>query len=60
MHALRRDILSSSGGEFAVALNLTAKNLLRVYAIREQLSPISIPLRVNVTNVLACGGGQRR
>ena len=53
MHALRHDILSPSGVEFAVALNLTSSpatlvnvvtaksNLLRVYAIREQLSPIS-------------------
>ncbi|KAF8119582.1 CPSF A subunit region-domain-containing protein [Boletus edulis] len=54
MHALRHDILSPSGVEFAVALNLTPStsstfvnvvtaksNLLRVYGIREQLPPIS-------------------
>lgn len=56
MHALRHDILSPSGVEFAVALNLTTtssstptlvnivtakSNLLRVYAIREHPSPIS-------------------
>lgn len=53
MHALRHDILSPSGVEFAVALNLTPStsstlvnvvtaksNLLRVYGIREQPSPI--------------------
>lgn len=50
MHALRHDILPPSGVDFAVALNfssssptiVTAKsNFLRVYAIREQLAPIS-------------------
>lgn len=54
MHALRHDILSPSGVEFAVALSLTSStsstlvnvvtaksNLLRVYGIREQPSPIS-------------------
>ncbi|KAI9568018.1 CPSF A subunit region-domain-containing protein [Boletus coccyginus] len=53
MHALRHDILSPSGVEFAVALNLTPStttlvnvvtaksNLLRIYGIREQPSPIS-------------------
>lgn len=52
MHALRHDILSPSGVEFAVALNLTPSpstlvnvvtaksNLLRVYGIHEQPSPI--------------------
>ncbi|KAF8555471.1 hypothetical protein OG21DRAFT_1496241 [Imleria badia] len=54
MHALRHDILSPSGVEFAVALSFTSStsstlvnvvtaksNLLRVYGIREQPSPIS-------------------
>lgn len=54
MHALRHDILPPSGVEFAVALNLSAaspsvllnlvtakSNLLRVYAVCEQPSPIS-------------------
>lgn len=54
MHALRHDILSPSGVEFAVALTLTPSasstlvnivtaksNLLRVYGIREQPLPFS-------------------
>jgi len=53
MHALRHDILSPSGVEFAVALSLTPSsstlvnvvtaksNLLRICGIREQPSPIS-------------------
>ncbi|KAG9311848.1 CPSF A subunit region-domain-containing protein [Chiua virens] len=53
MHALRHDILSASGVDFAVSLNLTSStsstvvnivtaksNLLRVYGIRELPSPI--------------------